>query len=59
MKLDGNNGINIDKHPSSGFRWRVALHKMPDSTKLIREQAEVAFDQVFGRPLGSREVSVA
>ena len=57
MKLDGANGINIDQPPYSQFRWRVVVHKMPGSTKLIREQAELAFDQVFGRPLGSREAT--
>lgn len=55
IKLDDKNGINIDQPPYSRFRWRVAVHKMPQSTKLIREQAELAFDEVFGRPLGSRE----
>lgn len=55
MKLDEANGINITEPPYSEHRWRVVVHKMPDSSKLIREQAELAFDQVFGRPLGSRE----
>lgn len=55
MKLDDRNGINITEAPYSDFRWRVVVHKMKGSSKLIREQAEQAFDQVFSRPLGSKE----
>lgn len=56
IKLDDNNGINIDQPPYNQYRWKVIVHKMKGSTKLIREQAELAFDDVFGRPLGSKEV---
>lgn len=52
MKLDGKN-INIDKKPLNRNRWVVVTHSMPKSTKLIREAAEAAFDEVFGRPIGS------
>jgi hypothetical protein len=55
MKLDENNGINIDDLPYSKFRWKVLILKMKGSSKMIREQAELAFDEVFGRPLGSKE----
>jgi hypothetical protein len=55
MKLDEKNGINICDLPYSNYRWSVVVHKMKDSSKLMREQAELAFDDVFGRPLGSRE----
>lgn len=55
MKLDGNNGINIDQPPYSNYRWKVIIHKMNGSSKLLREQAEQAFDDVFGRPFGSKE----
>lgn len=55
MKLDDKNGINISAPPYNDFRWRVIVHKMKGSSKMIREQAEHAFDQVFGRPLGSKE----
>jgi hypothetical protein len=58
MKLDDKNGINILEAPYSGYRWRVIIHKMKYSSKMIREQAEHAFDQVFSRPLGSREAKV-
>lgn len=52
MKLDGRN-INIDKHPLNRNKWLVVTHSMPKSTVLIREAAEVAFDAVFGKPVGS------
>lgn len=55
MKLDDKNGINIDSSPYNNYRWKVVTHKMRGSSKMIREQAELAFDEVFGRPLGSRE----
>lgn len=55
MKLDDNNGINIDSKPYSDYRWSVLVHKMKGSSKMMREQAELAFDNVFGRPIGSRE----
>lgn len=58
MKLDGKNGINITEPPYNKYRWCVVAHKMKNSSKMIREQAEHAFDQVFGRPLASREVKV-
>ena len=55
MKLDENNGINLDELPYSGYRWQVVIHKMNGSSKMMREQAERAFDEVFSRPLGSKE----
>ena len=55
MKLDGKNGINISDAPYRDFHWRVVVHKTQGSSKMIREQAERAFDAEFGRPLGSRE----
>lgn len=58
MKLDDKNGINISKAPYSGFRWRVIVHKMRHSSKMIREQAEHAFDEAFSRPMGSKEAKI-
>jgi hypothetical protein len=55
MKLDDKNGINICAAPYQDYQWRVVVHKMNGSSKMMREQAELAFDEVFGRPLGSRE----
>jgi hypothetical protein len=58
LKLDGSNGINIAQPPYNAYRWRVIVHKMKSSSKMIREQAEHAFDAVFSRPLGSKEAKV-
>ncbi|WP_087724474.1 hypothetical protein [Pandoraea sp. PE-S2T-3] len=59
MKLDDKNGINISEPPYSNYHWWVVVHKMKGSSKMIREQAEHAFDEVFGRPLGSKEAGQA
>lgn len=58
MKLDDNNGINISEPPYNQYKWRVIVHKMKCSSKMIREQAEHAFDEVFSRPIGSKEGKV-
>ncbi|UHG98249.1 hypothetical protein [Pseudomonas sp. 7-41] len=55
MKLDGKNGININEFPYSNYRWKVVVHKMIGSSRMMREQAERAFDEVFNRPLASKE----
>ena len=55
MKLDDKNGLTISDQPYSNYSWYVVVHKMANSSKVIREQAEHAFDEVFGRPLGSKE----
>lgn len=59
LNLDGESGINITKPPYKDYRWRVVIHKMRGSSKMIREQAELAFDMKFGRPLGSREAAAS
>ncbi|VVN25237.1 hypothetical protein [Pseudomonas fluorescens] len=59
MKLDDKNGINIDELPYRNYRWKVVVHKMIGSSKMMREQAELAFDEVFGRPLASKELGQA
>ncbi|AZV42003.1 hypothetical protein BAOM_1393 [Peribacillus asahii] len=51
----GFSGINIDEPRYSQYEWYIITISMPNSSLLIREQAEVAFDEVFGRPLASRE----
>jgi hypothetical protein len=53
---DGVNGINIDSKPYSDWKWTVIVHKMRKSNELIREQAELAFDNAFGKPCKSREL---
>lgn len=52
---DGVDGINIDQSPYSDYSWKVIVHKMKGSSKMIREQAELAFDDIYSRPLKSRE----
>lgn len=52
---DGVNGININKFPYRNWNWSVIVHKMRNSNELIREQVELAFDAVFGKPCKSRE----
>ncbi len=52
---DGVDGININKKPYNNRNWTVIVHKMRNSNKLIREQAEFAFDAAFGKPCKSRE----
>jgi hypothetical protein len=54
IRLEGKN-LNIDQEPHSRSRWMVMVHKMTGSSRLIREQAELAFDAVYGRPAASRE----
>jgi hypothetical protein len=53
---DGVNGININEQPYNKWKWTVIVIKLIGSNKLIREQAEIAFDSVFGRPCKSKEV---
>jgi len=56
IKIDPNiNGIDIDDKTYSGYEWYIIQLKMPGSSRLIREQAEQAFDEVFSKPLASRE----
>uniref|UniRef100_UPI001E50C74A hypothetical protein n=2 Tax=Vibrio harveyi group TaxID=717610 RepID=UPI001E50C74A len=53
MKLNDQNGININEDPFRKYRWKVITHSMSGSSKTMREQAEQGFDSVYGRPLGS------
>ncbi|HCG8613292.1 hypothetical protein [Vibrio parahaemolyticus] len=53
MKLNDQNGININEEPFRKYRWKVITHSMSGSSKTMREQAEQGFDSVYGRPLGS------
>tara|TARA_B100000949_G_C14264057_1_gene444165 strand:- start:1332 stop:1895 length:564 start_codon:yes stop_codon:yes gene_type:complete len=47
------NGININQEPYKDWKWTVIVHKMKNSSKLIREQMEIAFDNVFQKPCKS------
>jgi hypothetical protein len=49
----GNVNINVDEASFSDYQWLVVTHSMPRSIRPIRETAEEAFDNVFGRPVGS------
>ncbi len=53
---DGVSGINVDQQPYNSAKWIVIVHKMSGSSKLIREQMEYAYDEVYGRPCRSLEV---
>jgi hypothetical protein len=53
MKLDGNNGINIDRNPYQAHTWMVVVYPLPGCGSSIRRQAELAFDRAFGKPLAS------
>lgn len=53
MKLDNKKGINLNEEPFSNYKWKVITHSMPNSSKIMREQAEKAFDSVYSRPLAS------
>jgi hypothetical protein len=56
LKIEnGKNGINISQKPYKEWNWTVIVHKMKNSSKLMREQAEKAFDKVYNRPCKSRE----
>lgn len=52
---DGINGVNIDEEPYKNWNWTIVVHKMRNSDKLMREQAEFAFDELYGKPCKSRE----
>lgn len=52
---DGVNGIDIDKKPYSNYKWKIIVHKMKGSSELIRQQTEHAFDDIYKRPIKSRE----
>ena len=55
LKINGENGIDIDRKPYLNFRWKVIVHTMKDSSTLIRRQTELAFDEAFNKPIASRE----
>ena len=49
------NGININEEPYNKWNWTIIILKMNNSSKLMREQAELAFDELYHRPIKSRE----
>jgi len=56
LKLgDGTNGIDIADEKYSSSQWFVVVHEMRGSSQAVRKQAEQAFDEVFGKPVASRD----
>lgn len=56
LKLQpGVNGININKDTYNSYKWLVIVHEMKGSSQAVRKQAELAFDELFGKPAASRE----
>lgn len=58
LKLEANglSGIDVDQSPYSSYEWVVVVHKMKGSSQQVRQLAELAFDDAFGHPAGSRDV---
>ncbi|GJQ60986.1 MAG: hypothetical protein SCALA702_00390 [Melioribacteraceae bacterium] len=53
---DGSNGINIDVDEKyNEYSWFLIIHNMRGSSQEVRVQAELAFDELFGKPLACRE----
>lgn len=53
---EGVNGINVDTdNEYSQSVWMVIVHDMKGSSQEVRQQAESAFDDVFKKPIASRE----
>ena len=52
---DGSNGIDVDNDKYSKSQWFVVVHSMKGSSQEVRKQAERAFDDVFGKPVASKE----
>ena len=56
LKIDDKiNGININEVPYNKYNWYVIIHKMQNSSQVIREQAELAFDLKYNKPICSKE----
>ena len=53
MKLNDDNGINITEDPYSKSKWVIVQHAMTNSSKIMREQTEQAFDEIYEMPVGS------
>ena len=51
----GVNGIDIDSEEYKKSDWLVIVHNMKGSSQEVRQQAEMAFDAVFGKPAACRD----
>ncbi|MDQ0871350.1 hypothetical protein QFZ77_000009 [Paenibacillus sp. V4I3] len=62
LDLDGEKGINIDTDArNNGYSWFIAFHGMTttngNTEEFIRIQAEIAFDNYFTKPVGSKDIT--
>lgn len=57
LEAGGISGVDIDQTPYSDYKWLVLVHRMDGSSQEVRKLAELAFDQAFGHPAGSRDTS--
>ena len=53
IKINNDNGINIDKEPYSKYSWVILTCSMHGTNQQIRICAETAFDLVFEKPMYS------
>ena len=51
----GVNGINIDQPQFKNSNWLVIVHCMNGCKQGVRKQAELAFDELFGKPVACKE----
>ncbi|MDF4972560.1 hypothetical protein P3748_05105 [Vibrio parahaemolyticus] len=54
LKVGSENGLDINELVDES-NWIVIVHNMIGSSQEVRVQAELAFDEVFGKPIASRE----
>jgi hypothetical protein len=55
LEAGGPSGIDVDQPPHSSHEWVVVVHRMKGSSQQVRQLAELAFDDAFGHPAGSRD----
>ncbi|WP_153145128.1 hypothetical protein [Dechloromonas sp. H13] len=55
LEAGGPSGVDIDQDPNRNYSWLVVVHQMEGSSQEVRKLAELAFDEVFGHPAGSRD----
>ena len=53
MKVNKENGINIDKSPYNKYKWFVIEYKLNKITQDFRLIMEEAFVEVFKKPIFS------
>lgn len=55
LKDSEKNGINLEDEEYCSANWYVIYHGMRETQSFTREIAEKAFDEVFGKPICSRD----